>query len=1106
VSTFKHIQLRRATESEFRTSNPILKAGEPAFCIDTKLLKIGDGSTPWSELSVFLEGGYSRTFTTTFDIPSINVGEHQSVQINLSDIDVSNSYVVLVSPKTYLPDDLSIDYAYVSSDDTITIKFINRVASELDGNGVVSSNPIYDFELNGIVYLVDTATHVTVTTTTPPPVSNDIYTFGSNEFGQLSLGDKRDRKIPVFVVDDLTWDTFSLGYYHTLGINNSGYLYSCGYNYYGQLGLLNNGPGTNRTQLTKVNNSYFKDGTIYNSGEVYTKVAAGSQHSLAINEDGYLFGFGSNSYGALGIENSSFENKPTLIGVDYFFEDLSSLVNSSLDGTSFTLGSANVNKTKYIASSGNTYILSGIPPASAVAVLNSGVESQIYYSGGTLEQNVNGYNYYSDYVEIQVLGDYEKVGLSTLNDSFLSNGQDLLYYENPNVGWSDISAGNHHSLGIKNSKLYSWGLNSFGQLGNGDNRNHATPKRVGSRSDWTKVAAGNYHSIALNSSGVFSFGNNEKGQLGLGHNANRNIPTQVSFDFSNFQDANFTVLPSSNLVSIVTHQDEGRYSFDGSYNPLERFVLSEGTYTISGVPETHPIAILNRGNEDNVTYLGDNNAGRLNVRGTTADGTYDFYYGNVYINVLGDFDKVSTYCFYHGYMGGRNLFYYDTPSYSITDIKAGINHSVLLSDANSVLTFGQNHKGQLGTGDNLDRSTPYRLPDVDIRNISAGGHKTLFVDGQKYILSFGDNSNGQLGLGDVVNRNESEQLNSNIRWQEVFAGGTHSLAKVFSYFPTQVTNLNLQDATENDIVGHRQLYVSWQQNDALDQGIVDYNIEYSFDGGLNWTQYDDGISTNTNAIIDGLDDSLNYIVRIAPVNNIGTGAYSSLTQADSRNPEEATDSNFNNVMLYSHLDDGVGGLLDLSNTAATVSSGINSSNAGISEGNFSEGIRLTQQDNLSYSFADIAFPSGMTMECFFRPNTNSYISDVEIFTLKDNTTDYIKVKYGGNPANGYRFIVQDSGNSTAITTPYNVLDNFAHLAVVRSSGLPNAPEQFNKLNFFLNGVNLGFARDEGVYSINQVILGSGTGTEDFNIDEIRLSNIARYEEDFTPSTKPFGLS
>jgi len=40
---------------------------------------------------------------------------------------------------------------------------------------------------------------------------------------------------------------------------------------------------------------------------------------------------------------------------------------------------------------------------------------------------------------------------------------------------------------------------------------------------------------------------------------------------------------------------------------------------------------------------------------------YDFYYGDVNVTVSDDFDKVSAYCYYHGYMGGQDLFKYGNP-------------------------------------------------------------------------------------------------------------------------------------------------------------------------------------------------------------------------------------------------------------------------------------------------------------------------------------------------------------------------------------------------------------------------------------------------------------
>ena len=46
------------------------------------------------------------------------------------------------------------------------------------------------------------------------------------------------------------------------------------------------------------------------------------------------------------------------------------------------------------------------------------------------------------------------------------------------------------------------------------------------------------------------------------------------------------------------------------------------------------------------------------VTDSTANGSYDFYYGNISVSVTGDFGNVSVYCYHHGYMGGNNLLKY----------------------------------------------------------------------------------------------------------------------------------------------------------------------------------------------------------------------------------------------------------------------------------------------------------------------------------------------------------------------------------------------------------------------------------------------------------------
>ena len=43
-------QLRRATNAQWESNNPVLLAGEPGLASDTSQLKIGDGITNWINL------------------------------------------------------------------------------------------------------------------------------------------------------------------------------------------------------------------------------------------------------------------------------------------------------------------------------------------------------------------------------------------------------------------------------------------------------------------------------------------------------------------------------------------------------------------------------------------------------------------------------------------------------------------------------------------------------------------------------------------------------------------------------------------------------------------------------------------------------------------------------------------------------------------------------------------------------------------------------------------------------------------------------------------------------------------------------------------------
>ncbi|RZJ94355.1 MAG: hypothetical protein EOO60_03240 [Hymenobacter sp.] len=78
----------------------------------------------------------------------------------------------------------------------------------------------------------------------------------------------------------------------------------------------------------------------------------------------------------------------------------------------------------------------------------------------------------------------------------------------------------HTAMVHADGTLWTWGMNSNGELGDGTTTDHLTPAQVGRDSTWRQVAVRNGNTFALKRDGnLWSWGANQTGQLRTGTGA-----------------------------------------------------------------------------------------------------------------------------------------------------------------------------------------------------------------------------------------------------------------------------------------------------------------------------------------------------------------------------------------------------------------------------------------------------------------------------------------------------------------------------------------------------------------------------------------------------------
>ncbi|TSY13811.1 X-linked retinitis pigmentosa GTPase regulator [Bagarius yarrelli] len=286
-----------------------------------------------------------------------------------------------------------------------------------------------------------------------------LFMFGSNNWGQLGLGEKISVNKPTCVkaLKSEKVKLVACGRTHTLVYTSCGNLYAAGGNNEGQLGL---GDYVERTSFQLVE-FFTKHGPV-------KMLAAGSNTSAAITQDGKLYVWGDNSEGQIGLGEEEGTSTPRKLDIG-----------------------------KQV-----TWISCGYYHSAFVT------EDGALFSFGERDSG--------------------KLGLGS---SQLPNHRVPQQVEGICEPVLQVACGGSHTLALTEKHLYSFGLGQFGQLGHGTfTFETLIPKEVEHfRKGRVKhIACGeNYSAVLTESELLYTFGDGRHGKLALGDEyfANQFKPT-----------------------------------------------------------------------------------------------------------------------------------------------------------------------------------------------------------------------------------------------------------------------------------------------------------------------------------------------------------------------------------------------------------------------------------------------------------------------------------------------------------------------------------------------------------------------------------------------------
>ncbi|WP_339353086.1 InlB B-repeat-containing protein, partial [Bifidobacterium indicum] len=379
----------------------------------------------------------------------------------------------------------------------------------------------------------------------------NLYTWGRNQYGQLGRTTTSGTDPTPGIVDKpasapagFTWTQASAGTFHSMAIGSDGNLYTWGRNQYGELGRDTN------TSTDSTPGMVAKPAGAP-AGFTWTQTTAGDYFSLAVGSDGNLYTWGRNDFGQLGRTTNSgtLNPNPTPTMVDK--------PAGAPAGFTWTQTSTGDDHSMAIGSDGNLY---------------------------TWGRN-----------------DFGQLGRTSNSKPNPTPGPaDKPAGAPAGFTWTQAIAGTSHSLAVgSDGNLYTWGSNSYGELGRTTNIGTFNPNPTPGPADkptgvsagftWSQASAGYTQSMAVGSDGnLYTWGSNQYGQLGRTTNTGTGNPnpTPTPVDKPAGAPAGFTWTQANARWShsMAVGSDGNLYTWgDNQYGQLGR-ATNSGTFNPNPVP------------------------------------------------------------------------------------------------------------------------------------------------------------------------------------------------------------------------------------------------------------------------------------------------------------------------------------------------------------------------------------------------------------------------------------------------------------------------------------------------------------------------------------------